>query len=152
MAITWTAEKEEQLRQMKKDGLPTTKIAERLGGTCYAIQNKWQKLMAADKAKPNTVSAPDPKTMPAPVAKAPININVSERTDSRKSSKDENDLRNDMWVLSYELTALVDLLRITHEDGLKGVEKDYYKTADKYNIILPILEDVAKKYERLSNE
>ena len=144
MAITWTTEKEKQLRQMKKDGLPTTKIAEQLGGTDYAIKNKWQKLMAADKAKPNTASAPTPETLPPPVAKAPININVSKQPD---------EIDSDITLLNQELSALVGLVKLTHEHASSGPTNEYSERAgSKYNLLIDSLEKVVSKYERLAKD
>lgn len=43
-----------------------------------------------------------------------------------------------------ELTALVDLLRMTHDSGIK--ENEYHKTANRYDVIITTLESFVKQH------
>lgn len=129
LTLSWNDEKDTKLVKMREEGKPYKEIAEELGHTPAAVQTRFHKLKRLAKAEPQE--------------------NTTE-TKSVLETPNSFKLLDDIHTKNARLSAVVGILRITHDDAVGESRSDYWKTADKYDVIIPLLEKLVEEYEALS--
>lgn len=138
--MEWTPEADRKLLELKGGGEKNSTIAEIIGCTEIAVCSRYNKIKPRE-SKSIPVTAPEKATSPT--------TTPTPQMEAIPTRESEIALNNALFALNPRLSAVTQLIRLTHEDGANGAEDDYYTTAGKYELLIPLLEAIVREYELL---